>query len=156
MPTWTSAAPKDPRGPSFPILRTPTSRPLIAIVTSENLIGCYTHFYKGRTIPCSGDDCPAHQEGVPFRWHAYQSARQVSNHLHFIFECTAQASTPFTEYRDAHKTLRGCLFEAQRYNSKPNGRILIRTKPADLHGMTLPEAPDLVKCLSILWDLPPS
>jgi len=151
MPVFSSEVPKDPRGPAFPIVRTPTAKPLIAIVTSTDLVGCFTHFFKGRTMPCEGDGCEACESGLPYRWHAYQSVLTQKDHLHCLFESTAQASENFTEFRDAHGTLRGCLFEASRLHQKPNGRIIIRTKPADLKDINLPRPPDIVKCLSILW-----
>lgn len=184
MPTFSHNVPDDPRGPSFPIIRTPIGKPIAAIVTSLNLVGCYTHYWKGRTVPCEGsgcrlcaDDkksilntkgkrvhligkqeiecdgppCEACHAGMPYRWHAYQSVYVRDTALHAIFECTAQAAEHFTEYREAHGSLRGCMFEARRYNSRPNGRILIRCKPADLAGIILPKPPDLIKCLGILW-----
>lgn len=184
MPTFSSDVPRDPRGPAFPIIRTPASRPLTAIITSPNLVGCYTHYFKGRTTPCEGADCQlclqgsepyrtadgrtvhkvgkmeiecdgpaceACHAGMPYRWHAYQSALTTRDHLHCIFECTAQAAEHFTTYREAHGTIRGCMFEAFRLHGRPNGRIIIQTKPADLTGIQLPTPPDLVKCLGILW-----
>lgn len=187
MPTFSSDVPIDPRGPAFPIVRTPISRPLTAIVTSPNLVGCYTHYFKGRTIPCEGSGCRLCMEGrepftntkgkvvhaigkqevecdgppceachagLPYRWHAYQTVLTSRDHLHCLFECTAQAAENFTTYREAHGTIRGCEFEAWRLHSKPNGRILIRTKPANLTGITLPMPPDLIKCLGILWGFP--
>lgn len=187
MPTFTRNVPDDPRGPSFPIVRTPPAKPLIGIITSEDLVGCYTHYYKGRTVPCDGKACqqcidkvgihhyaeglPIHKigkteypctggsceacaDGLPYRWHAYQSAFCPSNSLHCLFECTAQAAEHFTDYRDAHGTIRGCAFEARRYNSRPNARILIRCQPADQSKIRLPKPPDLIKCLAILWGFP--
>ena len=189
MPRFSHDVPQDPRGPAFPIVRTPPGRALRAIVTSLDLVGCFTHYYKGRTIPCEGagcrlcmtDDpivvrsdgkrihqagnheiecdgpaCEACHDGLPYRWHAYQSAYVQETALHCLFECTAQAAEHFTEYRDAHHTLRGCEFEARRYNNRPNGRILIRCRPAQLTGLILPKPPDLIKCLSILWGFPSS
>jgi len=125
-----------------------------AIITSEDLIGCYTHFFKGSTIPCSSKDCEACLNGLPFRWHAYMSAVDCHNNLHFIFEVTALGATYFTTFRDRHHTLRGCQFLAKRWNSRPNGRLLIQTKPCDLGERMLPDAPDLIKCMAILWNLP--
>ncbi len=154
MPAWTHNVPEDPRGPAFPILRTPSYKPLTAIVTSEDLVGTYTHFYKGRTMPHEQEACEACKAGVPYRWHAYLSAWTQSTGLHFIFESTAQAAETFTEYREAFGTLRGCVFLAQRMNQKANGRVLIRTKPVDLKSMVIPEPPDIIKCLSIIWNLP--
>ncbi len=154
MPGWSNAVPANPRGPAYPLLRTPPAKPLVAIVTSKDLVGCYTHFYKGRTIPCEGENCPAHQEGIPYRWHAYMSAYRVEDGVHFIFECTAQAAEHFTDYRDSNNGLRGCFFRASRMNSRANSRVIIRTKPCDLKTQYLPEPPNIEQCLSIIWDLP--
>lgn len=154
MPTFSDTVPDDPRGPSFPIVRTPTWKPLVAIVTSPNLVGCYTHYFKGRTCPCEKPDCEACQAGMPYRWHAYMSVLLKTDSLHAIFECTAQAATNFTDYRDSQGSLRGCRFEARRLNNKPNGRIIISCKPANLTEIQLPNPPDLTKCLAILWDFP--
>jgi len=187
MPHFTDQVPENPRGVALPIMRTPTWKPLVAVVTSENLLGTYTHFWKGRTmpcegrkcdycpqlgppienaaglavhvhdgqeIPCDGPGCEAHEAGIPFRWHAYLGIFIRETGLHALFETTAQAANTFVEYRDAHGTIRGCLFEARRLNSKPNGRILIRTKPADLTQLRLPAAPNLLNCLAIMWDFP--
>lgn len=154
MPKWMNDPPDEPRGPSFPIIRTPPARPLDAIVTSDDLIGCYTHFWHGSTHPCQAPDCQPCNEGMPFRWHAYLTAVGLQTNLHFIFECTAISATSFTAYRNQMGTLRGCQFRAKRWNNKPNGRILIQTRQADLTERTLPTAPDLKKCMAILWSLP--
>lgn len=154
MPTYTSSIPDTPRGPALPIRRAPANGNLLAIITAADLIGTNTHYYKGRTMPCELPNCEPHDHGIPFRWHAYVSAWEVKTGLHFIFETTAAGAEPFIEYRDHHGTLRGCLFSAKRWQQRPNGRILIQTKPADLKEIRLPQAPDLVKCLAILWSLP--
>lgn len=154
MPNWSSTVPDNPNGPALPIRRTPPARPLEAIVTSPNFFGCDTHFYRGSTMPCEGPGCEAHLNGIPFRWHAYMSAIDVHSNLHFIFECTALAAEFFSLYVHQHATLRGCHFRATRWNNKPNGRILIRTKPADLGERSLPAPPDIRKCMAIIWSLP--
>ena len=154
MPQFSNEVPDQPRGPSLPIKRTPAAKPLDAIVTSEDLLGCYTHFYKGSTIPCEGETCQAHQEGIPFRWHAYMACVEFKSNLHFLFEVTALGARNFTAFRDMHNTLRGCYFRAERWNRKPNGRCIFQMKPAVLGDRELPPAPDLAACLAILWSLP--
>ena len=154
MPNWSHDVPEQPRGQALPIRRTPAARPIEAIVTSPDLIGCYTHFFKGSTTPCAGSECEACQNGTSYRWHAYMTALDVFTNLHFIFECTALAAEFFTTYRDKQATLRGCHFKAKRWNNRPNGRILIQVKPADLGERQLPQPPDLKKCMAILWSLP--
>lgn len=153
MPNWSTDIPISANGVALPVRRTPTSNALVAIVTSEDMIGCDTHFYGGHTVPCTRPDCKACGDGMPFRWHAYLAASDHKSRLHFIFECTAQAADAFKTYRDAHHRLRGCLFEARRWHSRPNGRVVIRTNTADLTKISLPIAPDVRKCMAIVWQL---
>jgi len=153
MINWSNAPPTDPSRVGLPLQRTPAARPLTAIVTSDDLLGCYTHFFGGRTVPHEVQNCVACQKGVPYRWHGYVSAVDVSTHLHFLFETTAQAAEAFTQYRKANGKLRGCLFEATRMHRRHNGRVIIRTKPADLGKVPLPDAPDLRVVLSVIWNI---
>jgi hypothetical protein len=151
---WSPTIPKDPRGQAFPLKRTPATGVLRALVTSEQLIGCDTHFYKGHTMPCERPGCEACEKGMPFRWHGYLSAIESKTRLHFIFEFTAQAGDAFDQYYKAHGTLRGCLFEAHRLHHRPNGRVIIQCKPMDLQSVNLPTPPDVPACMSIIWNLP--
>lgn len=153
MPNYSNTPPADGRGPAFSIRRTPTRPPLSAIVTSEDLLGCATHFYGGRTIPCEAPDCPACLDQMPWRWHGYVAAIDLTTMQHFIFETTAQAADVFVAYRARHGTLRGCQFEAKRAHERPNGRVLLRCKPADLQRTNLPQAPDIPRALNTLWNI---
>lgn len=150
---YTNQIPKDTTGYSLPIKRTPPTAPLVAVVTSEDLLGCYTHFYLGRTQPHTTPTCPACEANMPYRWHAYLAAIDVKTGLHFLFECTAIAAEAFVTFREAYGSLRGCKFEARRQNRSPNGRILIRTAPIDRKALQLPTAPDLTKLLATLWSV---
>lgn len=153
MPKWSADVPETPRGHALPIRRTPASKPLQAIVTSTDLIGCDTHYWQGSTCPCEGETCEPCLNGMPFRWHAYMTVVDVHNNLHFIFEVTALTAEFFVAYRDKHMTLRGCQFIARRWNNRPNGRILVQMQPANLGERALPEAPDLKKCMAIIWGI---
>jgi len=153
MPTYTNAPPVDGRGPAYAIRRTPAARALIAVITSEDLLGCATHFYGGRTVPCETPDCPACRDQIPWRWHGYVAAIDVTTYEHFIFEMTAQASDALVAYRAKHGTLKGCKFEATRAHNRANGRVRLRCKPADLQQMSLPLAPDIARALNILWNI---
>lgn len=154
MPHWTRSAPEDPRGPALPIRRAPPYGQLTAVVTSELLMGCDTHYYGGRTMPCERPQCDPCLKGVPFRWHAYVTAFTTNTSEHIIFEMTAQASDAFRLYEQAQGTIRGCLFKAHRLGQTRNGRVIIETKPADLSKIRLPNPPDLPKALAILWNVP--
>jgi len=153
MLNFSNVPPTDPRGTALPLVRTPAFKPLVATITSTDLVGCPTHFYHGRTVPHDDEDCAPCNAGMPWRWHAWLSAVVLSTNTHILFECTRQAAETLLLYRTAHNTLRGCTFRAQRPSKQPNGRVYIETKKADLDKLTLPEAPDLIKCLAIIWNI---
>lgn len=154
MIKWTNQIPTDPRGHSLPLIRTPAATELQAIITSTDLIGTDTHFWGGHTVPCTGDDCEPHKAGSPYRFHAYMSAYNPKDQLHFIFECTATGAKPFEAYRKTHKTLRGCHFKAYRWKRRKNGRCIIRCQPTLLNIHALPAAPNLENIMAIIWHLP--
>jgi len=138
----------------LPLIRTPAGKPLTAFITSDDLIGCDTHFWGGHTVPCDKPDCEACEAGSTYRWHAYLAAYNPDDQLHFIFECTAQAAAKFQEYRKEHVTLRGCHFQAYRWHGRRNGRVIIKFSPASLVPAALPNAPDLAKVMAVVWRLP--
>jgi len=154
MPRWTTKVPDDPRGQGLPLVRTPAGSTLKAIVTSDGLIGCETHFWGGHTVPCEGAECEACEAGIAYRWHGYLSAYNPNDQLHFIFEMTGQAAKTFSEYSIEHKTLRGCGFEAYRWKHVRNGRVIIKCSPSQFHAHALPRAPNLERVMAIIWRLP--
>ncbi len=139
---------------ALPLKRTPAGGRLRAMITSNDLVGTNTHFFGGHTVPCEAPECEACKKGVPWRWHGYVSAVQSGSHLHFIFEFTAQAGDIFRNYFDLHQTLRGCIFDAERMHHRPNGRVILTLKQADLAELNIPEPPDLESCLRIIWHCP--
>ena len=154
MPTWSTSTPTTSKHMGFDLVRTPIDAPITAVVTSPDFIGCDTHFWGGRTVPCERPDCPACNSGMPFRWHAYLACIFTKSHEHVIFECTQLAAKAFEAYKLAHGTLRGCLFNASRPKKASNSKVCIATRPANLELIVLPEPPDLVKLLSVIWQLP--
>jgi len=154
MPSFSFEVPDKDSGPRLHLRRTPANGSLTAIVTCHRMIGCPTHWYGHRTIPCEPPDCPACKEGHSWRWHGYLTALNVNTNEHFLFEMTAQAADPFTKYFENHHTLRGCLFVAERLAHHHNGRVLIRYKTADLAQVKLPDPPDLIACICHIWNVP--
>lgn len=145
--------PEDPRGQSLPLMRCPANKPLTGIILSDDLLGTPTHFFHGRTIPCDDETCPACEEGVPWRWHVYLALWGVSSHRTILFETTAKAAEPLITYRKAYGTLRGCLLTAKRANTAANSRVIIQTSQADLQKMPIPDAPNVIAALSIIWNI---
>jgi len=151
---FSSTPPTDPRGIGLPLLRTPTATPLVAAFTCEKMLGCYTHFWGGRTVPHDATDCEPCRHGVPYRWHGYISAFDHRTGTAFLFETTARAAEPIREWQEKHGTLRGAKFEATRLHKRPNGRVQIRLKSLDLIEFPLPAPPCILSALAIIWNLP--
>lgn len=154
MPKYSNTPPNDPRGYALPIVRTPAGRKFQAIITSEDLIGCNTHFWGGKTVPCEAPDCEACKNGMPYRWHAYCSAVLHPQGLHVIYEVTALAAEALVTFRHSNGTLRGCAIEAYRWKGSANGRVIIKCERTSRTLDSLPKPPDLIHCLSIIWQLP--
>lgn len=153
MPAFTNVPPADPRGTALHLIRTPTHQQLRAVITSEDLLGCFTHFWRGRTLPCDVEDCEACRQGLPFRWHAWVSCWTSKPSRHLLFEMTAQAAETLVQYREANNGLRGCEFTAWRPSRKPNGRVCMTTRKSPANDDQLPPGADLVKALSIIWNV---
>jgi hypothetical protein len=154
MPAFSNELPHGKQHLGFTLRRTPTDRPLLAVVTSADYVVCDTHYWGGRTTPHEDEDCKACTALQPRRTHVYLSAIDVKTREHFLFECTAHAAISFEEYRARNNTLRGCYFCASRPKHTKSGRVLIETKPADLSKITIPDPPDLCKALCIIWQVP--
>jgi len=156
MPRFSNALPKIKKHMGFDLKRTPTDRPLRAIVTSESLVVCDTHFWGGRTIPCERPDCPACNQSVPFRTHCYVACFDPLTHDHFIFECTEHAARAFEEFSNAAGVIRGCFFSASRPKKTKNAKVVIICKPYDPTKCILPSDPDVMKALCVIWRVPPA
>ena len=154
MPNYSNQLPAKTQHRGYDLRRTPADKPIKGLITSEDLIGCFTHWWGGRTVPCEGDGCEACKNNAPSRWHCYLTLHEDKTHDHFIFECTGKAALPLIEWRDTHHTLRGTLLIASRPKRRRNARVEIILKPYDLTGVMLPTPPDLKKAMAVIWQIP--
>jgi len=154
MPTWSTELPTPGKHMGFELHRTPMTGSIQAVITCENILVCDTHYFGGRTIPCERPDCLACREAVPYRTHCYVSAYDHKRRDHFIFECTAHAAKPFAEQFQSAGTLRGCIFHATRPKGLKNSKVCIETNTTFKSNSQLPEPPNLILALSVIWRLP--
>lgn len=146
--------PIEPSNQSLRLIRTPSKGTLQLLVTSDNLLGCWTHFFAGHTCPCTAPDCEACLAGAASRWHGYLSAIEGKTREHLLFELTALSAETFASYRLKQGTLRGCHVHASRVNSRPNARVHLVLKPHDLTDVDLPPAANLIAALCHIWGIP--
>lgn len=156
MPQFDSTPPTDLGRSGYRLIRTPPAHPLIGHILSDNLVGCRTHFHGQRTIPCEAPNCECCQNGIAWRWHGFVLLIIDATQEVVIFECTARSSQAIAAYHQRYGTTRGAHMKAQRANARPNGRVLIQCKPADLEKVSLPEDLPVEKLLCHIWNIPPN
>lgn len=154
MPNFDSTPPTDLGRSGYRLIRTPAAHAIVGHIISDNLVGCRTHFVGQRTIPCESPNCDSCDTGIAWRWHGYVLLVVDTTQEVVIFECTARSSQAIAAYFQRYATTRGAHLKAVRSPPKPNGRVLIQCKPADLEKVTLPKAPPVEKLLCHIWNLP--
>lgn len=154
MPQYSSTPPENTTGYGLPLLRTPANGRLILGITCDQMIGCPTHWYGGRTVPCEGENCVPCNEGYSWRWHGYVTGLISGTRRHVMAEFTAQASETIAEYHRTQGTLRGAVLTAQRYKNRHNGRVIVNITAGEIAKMNLPPEPDIIKALGQIWNLP--
>lgn len=154
MLTLTDSIPDDPNDRPFPIQRVSGSRPLQCVVTIPKPLGCSTHYFGGRTVPCTEPDCLACRSGVSRRFHLYLTCYDHRTQLHFLLELTAAAAEKILVYGREHGTTRGCGLKCTRIPATANGRIHVQTTPTDPTRYPIPEPPSLPAILGRMWNIP--
>jgi hypothetical protein len=151
---WSTTPPPAPQQRPLSLIRVAPGRALSAIITVERAIYLDTHFWHGRTSPCTGLDCEPCSEGCARRSHCYVAVFTAGDHKHLLLELTQTAADPLAEYCTTFGSLRGCWINARRAKPQPNSRIEMTCRPADLAKIQLPREPDLLTALTTIWRLP--
>ncbi len=154
MPNWSQQPPADLKTESMPLMRTPPKGKLKGLITSDKLIGCPVHWWRGRSMPCDGERCPACEKHTPWRWKGYICLWTPNTTLHFILELPAAATDPLGDYLAQYETLRGAKFTTCRIPEKPTGKVHSEIARIDISQYKLPQAPNILNHLSKIWDLP--
>lgn len=150
---WKNEPPTPTEFAGIRLLRVGTGKVADAIVTSDALVGRDTHYWKRRTTPCTGPDCPCCHDAVPARWHGYLSVLSTHNRIHYVLELTALAAAPVAEYAKRKGSLRGALIHAARLGNKPNSPVNVQISNSDADLRTLPHGLDLKRFLCTIWNI---
>jgi len=138
---------------TFDIVRTPSDRPFVGIVTSRKIRGCPVHYYGGRTVPHRVEGgCEPCEVGRSYRWMAYFACISVANGHHCIYEVTARVHARLQEESKRRGVTRGLKFKCFRPSGKLNGRVEISfaAKLESEHG--LPSEPDVQAVMEHVWE----
>lgn len=153
MSIWNASPAREGTIPNYHILRTPTTQGIRAVCIGDRHEGVKLHFWKGRSRPCPGDDCPACMEGHVPRWKGYVLVKSVDNPKIVIFEFTERAHHAFHDRFLRYGSLRGCIFLARRTNRKINGPLVVEFEDARMDEALLPGDCDLRAMLERIWEI---
>ena len=135
----------------YPLIRCGTKPFQGAVILSHDIVGCYTHYWCRRTIPCRKDGCPACEKGYSARWHGWVFVQSRKTASKGIFEFTAGASAGLDKYFKEHRTLRGAIINAWREPAKANGRLVIQLEESKMDASVLPKAIKILPILMRMW-----
>jgi len=137
------------------IRRCGATEKLIGTCLSHDLIGGYTHWFRGRTLPCvDPSTCEACQASTPRRWHSWFAAKLTKFSELVIIEITERAVEPFDSWFRQHRTLRGVCFELSRKGRKENGQLCVRLKDGVVPSDQLQSIGEIDFMLLRMWEMP--
>lgn len=147
-----SEAPPEEAGPiGIRITRAPKSGKAVFTILSERLLGCWTHFFLGRTQPCVDDGCTICSPKAPRRWYGWLAGYDVAQRTKALVEVPPGVALGLKAYRLEVGNLRGHAIQLSRKNSKDNGPVVGRFAAGIYASEMLPPCPDVVSLLMRMW-----
>lgn len=145
----------DPKGytTKYTLRRCPTRGRLHVVILSHDMQCAPTHYFAGRTRPCSGTACQACARNHMPRWHGWIAAIDLDTNEHVVVELSRAVCDKVTAIFDERRTLRGMRMILERKNPKPNAAIHARFAPPAAGTGELEEAPDVRPILARIWEI---
>jgi len=152
MTNWTATPLNGEQRPAHRLIRIRPGKPASGIITSLNLIGCYVHYWRGRTTPCQESKCPACKENQAARWYGWFSLWSPKTHEHVIAEITSACVDAFAAYALTHGQLRGAKVTLARATAKQNARLIAILEESAISPDILPPPLDVQTTLEKMWE----
>lgn len=151
MPSWSNVAPEPRDFANIRLMRVPAKGNLLGIITSEEVIGCYTHWDKSRTQPCPDKTCTKCHEGIPRRWQAWISLVSQVTDRQIVVQVSPLAHQALDEARAKYGYLRGLLCQLSRQAPRENARIIVDTRQLPKPPDGLPPPVDIQRYMENIW-----
>ena len=137
----------------MPLVRAPVNGKLAGLITAAQPVFAPTHWFGGRTVPCTEPECTACNEHRPTRWHAYITIWTPQTNTQILLELPEAASHRLSELSDVHGKLRGGRLAVFRNGNRQNSRVIINFWPNDATQYRLPKEPNIRNILEHIWQL---
>jgi len=152
MDPWTPRPNRADKQASIPLLRSKPGRTFAALCVSPEIVGAYTHFWKGRTALCTYPECePCHAHRAA-RWYGYLHVWTPATNATALLEITPSCVTPLEEYLAQFGTLRGAKITIARANHKINSRVVLTAQASAYALDKLPATLDVRAHLRRIWE----
>jgi hypothetical protein len=148
---WTNHAPAPRDFALVRLVRVPCTGIIQGIITAEDYLGCYTHWDKYRTQPCTGNGCPYDKAGVPRRWQGYIDIYGQLTERQIVIQITPLAAQALDAAKKHYGYLRGLLVAFDRVAKRPNARIQVATRQLPQPFPQLPTPIDIRKYMALIW-----
>ncbi len=149
---WVPRPDETQQSPGYKLMRCPADKKLGFICYSRAIIGVNVHFWKGRTNPCTGEDCRACDDKSPYRWRGYLCGAHPKSKIVAAIEITGGCIDPIDDYGKTYGSIRGAIIMLERMSNRANGAVKLTIERSDWPPETLPEPIDIQNLLMKLWD----
>lgn len=137
----------------FDLVRVRAGKSIRGIMLAGDLVGAYTHYWGGRTVPCFAGECVACKRNVEVRWHGYLPLLALKQQSIAIVEITDGCVEVFDDWYRKHRSLRGALVEVRRREGKANNPLWADLQDGPIPATNLPDPPDVQAILERMWGL---
>lgn len=149
-----SRRPEKERGDlAIPLVRCKPGRGVSGVILSDDTIGAYTHYWRGRTQICTRPECDACNADRRPRWYGYLGVWNPESRARAIFEVTPSCMESIDYYFTKFGSLRGAEIKLCRASPKINARVIAELKAGNYAGDKLPEAIDVRGILTKMWEI---
>jgi len=154
MDAWSARPDRGENPTQLQMMRCKPGHPLGGIVLGDEIVGAYTHYWKGRTSICLHPTCDACDALRAPRWYGYICVMAEVGKALALLELTPSCLPAIEDYLRDYGTLRGAKIVIARVNKKPNSRLQCTVTPGHFDKGVLPKSPDVKQHLCKIWELP--
>lgn len=144
--------PTEGGGPiAYRLLRLKAADKFSGVVLSSDMIGCYTHWWGGRTQPCVGKECKACKANSETKWKGWMACLITKTAEIVITEFTHATVDEVTRFFDQHRTFKGSTVRLVRIGPRANGKLAVSFNDTRSQYTLLPECPNVPAILARMW-----
>lgn len=153
MRAWTNRPDRDPTTLHLDILRARPGKAYSGVSMATDVVGAYTHYWRGRTVLCTTPNCDACHAQRKARWYGYIPLWEPDTDRRVLLEITAACLDAIDAYIASNDTLRGARVTVRRANNKINSKIIATLTHAGLTDGRIPTEPPTRQLLERMWEI---